>query len=228
MTCVIPALWGPTSDPAIRNAVWDMTGGICADCRVRLSPSKGRATSMHVDHIVPRSRGGIDHTSNYQPLCARCNMSKGASNCRDHRHETARPAKPAPSPRPTSRPATAPPLVKLLAVIIVTPLAAVAKANAGRRAARRAEPRLAAERVERAAAAQARDAARAERAHAAYAERVAKLAAKRARIEARRPQRQRILRRCAIATLAPIGAVAYWNIMLRIGLAVLGLAEAAL
>lgn len=32
---------------------------------------------MTKDHIVPRSKGGADVLSNFQPMCSRCNESKG-------------------------------------------------------------------------------------------------------------------------------------------------------
>jgi hypothetical protein len=35
-------------------------------------------TEMHVDHIIPRSRGGDDCLSNLQPAHARCNIWKGS------------------------------------------------------------------------------------------------------------------------------------------------------
>ena len=37
----------------------------------------GSEVLMTKDHIVPRSRGGKDHLSNYQPMCATCNTKKG-------------------------------------------------------------------------------------------------------------------------------------------------------
>lgn len=32
---------------------------------------------MTKDHILPKSKGGKDHISNYQTMCVRCNMTKG-------------------------------------------------------------------------------------------------------------------------------------------------------
>lgn len=36
------------------------------------------ASQLHVDHIVPRCRGGSDEPENLAPACAWCNISKGA------------------------------------------------------------------------------------------------------------------------------------------------------
>lgn len=33
---------------------------------------------LHVDHIVPVSRGGLSEMDNLQTLCATCNFGKGA------------------------------------------------------------------------------------------------------------------------------------------------------
>jgi 5-methylcytosine-specific restriction endonuclease McrA len=33
---------------------------------------------MTKDHIVPKSKGGKNHLSNYQPMCVTCNRDKGA------------------------------------------------------------------------------------------------------------------------------------------------------
>lgn len=38
-----------------------------------------------IDHIVPLARGGTNHPTNIQPLCRRCNSSKGARNRTDYR-----------------------------------------------------------------------------------------------------------------------------------------------
>jgi len=39
---------------------------------------EGRIVMMTKDHILPRSRGGEDKLSNYQPLCEDCNRRKGS------------------------------------------------------------------------------------------------------------------------------------------------------
>ena len=33
--------------------------------------------NMTVDHVVPQSKGGTDHVTNLQLLCAACNSMKG-------------------------------------------------------------------------------------------------------------------------------------------------------
>jgi hypothetical protein len=55
-----------------------------AVCTTRMSTSEFRSKygitspDVHVDHIWPRARGGIDSPLNYQPLDAHTNMSCGA------------------------------------------------------------------------------------------------------------------------------------------------------
>lgn len=40
--------------------------------------SKGNLIQMEVDHIIPKSRGGVNKFENYQTLCAECNRRKGS------------------------------------------------------------------------------------------------------------------------------------------------------
>jgi len=37
----------------------------------------GNEVLMTKDHIIPRSKGGLDVIENYQPMCTRCNEKKG-------------------------------------------------------------------------------------------------------------------------------------------------------
>lgn len=50
-------------------AVMQKSGSVCVAC--------GWDQDLHVDHIVPHSRGGSNDVENLQMLCARCNLSKG-------------------------------------------------------------------------------------------------------------------------------------------------------
>jgi|GEM_PF-2358614 len=74
-----------TGDPLVRDAVWFMTDGHCADCKGRLSPG-----TFHVDHVKPAIRRGEDHITNYQPLCRSCNTSKGENSDIEHRSDEVR------------------------------------------------------------------------------------------------------------------------------------------
>lgn len=71
------------SDRVVRVEVWKKTNGKCAYCSTGLrhpyEDEKAEAVTkpvMHVDHVMPRSRGGPDHILNYAPSCPPCNMSK--------------------------------------------------------------------------------------------------------------------------------------------------------
>lgn len=37
----------------------------------------GKEVMMTKDHIIPKSKGGIDHLDNYNPMCYDCNQEKG-------------------------------------------------------------------------------------------------------------------------------------------------------
>lgn len=67
--------------PAIRWQVFQKDGWRCVAC--------GRGSQneiiLHVDHIVPRSRGGSDALDNYQTLCSVCNIGKSNHDSTDLR-----------------------------------------------------------------------------------------------------------------------------------------------
>lgn len=50
--------------------VFNLHGRNCLKC--------GTNEKISIDHIIPVSKGGKDETLNLQPLCRRCNSSKGS------------------------------------------------------------------------------------------------------------------------------------------------------
>ena len=73
----------PKNNPEITQ--WDQMvsffGNKCLKC-LYVFPEGESPTK---DHIIPTAKGGIDHISNYQPLCRQCNSSKCADNSIDYR-----------------------------------------------------------------------------------------------------------------------------------------------
>lgn len=49
-------------------------------CACGASPAKEPAVELHVDHIVPWSKGGETTLENLQTLCSKCNLGKGDSD----------------------------------------------------------------------------------------------------------------------------------------------------
>ncbi|OQX01521.1 MAG: hypothetical protein BWK80_59790 [Desulfobacteraceae bacterium IS3] len=58
--------------PAIRWQVFQRDKWKCVSC----GRSAANDVILHVDHIVPRSKGGKDELDNYQTLCHICNIGK--------------------------------------------------------------------------------------------------------------------------------------------------------
>ncbi len=55
-----------------KHTLFGVQEGLCAGCRVGF-PFR----NMTVDHVIPRTRGGTNHFTNLQLLCAACNSMKG-------------------------------------------------------------------------------------------------------------------------------------------------------
>jgi 5-methylcytosine-specific restriction endonuclease McrA len=58
--------------------VLDRDKGTCVYCGWSRGRSYGRADSIHVDHVVPWSRGGVATRENLVCSCGSCNLFKGA------------------------------------------------------------------------------------------------------------------------------------------------------
>ncbi len=56
-----------------------------AKLRCELCGAHEDQMALHVDHIVPKARGGSDELSNFQALCMRCNTNKRDSDDTDFR-----------------------------------------------------------------------------------------------------------------------------------------------
>ena len=56
-----------------------------AKYRCELCGAHEEQIALHVDHIVPRSKGGLDGLSNLQALCMTCNTNKRAEDDADFR-----------------------------------------------------------------------------------------------------------------------------------------------
>ena len=69
--------------PAIRWQVFQRDAWKCVAC------GRGAAdnTILHIDHIVPRSKGGSGTLDNYQTLCNVCNLGKSNNDDSDLRRQ---------------------------------------------------------------------------------------------------------------------------------------------
>lgn len=62
----------PYRPPSHRKFLYGEQGGYCNGCSEHFL-----MRNLTVDPIIPKSRGGTDHISNLQLLCAHCNSVKG-------------------------------------------------------------------------------------------------------------------------------------------------------
>jgi 5-methylcytosine-specific restriction endonuclease McrA len=67
----------------VRWKVFERDGFKCVAC----GKSAADGAVLHVDHIIPRSKGGKDRLDNYQTLCELCNIGKGNSSEKDLRKQ---------------------------------------------------------------------------------------------------------------------------------------------
>jgi len=67
--------------PALRWQVFQRDQWKCVAC----GRNSQDGAILHVDHIIPRSRGGLDSLENFQTLCDVCNIGKGNRDATDLR-----------------------------------------------------------------------------------------------------------------------------------------------
>lgn len=61
--------------PSLRDVVAERANHRCEYCH---APEHACGYRFHVEHIIPRKRGGSDAPSNRALACASCNLAKGA------------------------------------------------------------------------------------------------------------------------------------------------------
>ena len=61
----------------LRYQVLKRDGFKCCACGA--SPAKDSSVELHIDHIIPWSKGGETTIDNLQTLCSRCNLGKSDS-----------------------------------------------------------------------------------------------------------------------------------------------------
>ncbi|MCR5621132.1 MAG: HNH endonuclease [Treponema sp.] len=69
---------------SIRWQVFERDDFRCVAC----GASASDGAILHVDHIVPRSKGGFDTIENYQTLCQTCNIGKSNKSERNLRERS--------------------------------------------------------------------------------------------------------------------------------------------
>ncbi len=71
------------------NRIYDKTDGRCHICHKKLAFTNygihGARASWHVEHSVPKAKGGTNHLNNLFPGCISCNMEKGTKHTKTAR-----------------------------------------------------------------------------------------------------------------------------------------------
>lgn len=52
----------------------------CCWCGIRMIDEPGHKKSSTIEHVVPRSEGGLNHPDNYAVACNRCNQERGTQD----------------------------------------------------------------------------------------------------------------------------------------------------
>lgn len=66
-----------TPNQKIRNIIYKKYDLTCCKCGHK--NGEGKDIPLHIDHIIPISKGGTNTIENYQLLCNSCNSKKGVN-----------------------------------------------------------------------------------------------------------------------------------------------------
>ena len=76
-------------DHSTLRDIYDRTSGYCHICGKKLSFTNygcpGQKGAWHVEHSVPRAKGGTDHGNNLFAACIDCNLEKNTSTTKTAR-----------------------------------------------------------------------------------------------------------------------------------------------
>ena len=71
--------------------IYDKTDGYCHICHSKLSfanyGNHGTKGAWHIEHSVPKAKGGSDHLNNLYPACITCNLDKGTQHTKTARRQ---------------------------------------------------------------------------------------------------------------------------------------------
>ncbi len=59
----------------LRHGVFKRDNYRCVECG-----ATNKEKTLHIDHIIPKSKGGLDKLNNLQTLCVECNVAKSNRN----------------------------------------------------------------------------------------------------------------------------------------------------
>ncbi|MFZ2906278.1 MAG: HNH endonuclease signature motif containing protein [Cyclobacteriaceae bacterium] len=77
-------------DKQLLKKIYMKTDGLCHICHRRLSLHQygkaGEKGAWHIEHSIPKAKGGTDHLNNLFPACIGCNIEKGIMTSRTARN----------------------------------------------------------------------------------------------------------------------------------------------